>query len=134
MKIAVASKADMISEHFGHCEDLNFYEIVDGKVLNHEFMNNSGYDCKSLPQLIKDKGMEVIIAGGIGKGAVNRCESVGLKVICGIKGSAEKAALEFEAGNLKSTGELCSHHDHHHSHGHHHHHEHGEGHKCGHKH
>ncbi len=127
MKIAVASSNEMVSEHFGHCKNFNFFEIVDGKVISEESVDNPGHDCKALPQFLKDNNMEALISGGIGRGAMNNLIGHSIEVVSGASGLAKEAALEFEKGNLKSSGKICSHdhdHDHHHGHGHGHHHHH----------
>ncbi len=125
MKIAVASKQEMVSEHFGHCPNFNFFEIVDGEILSEKLLDNPGTHCQGLPSFLKENGIEVLIAGGIGKGAMTNCSNRGIKVISGARGLAKEAALAYEKGDLESTGETCSRdhdHDHEHEHGHHHHH------------
>ncbi len=117
MKIGVASSKDMVSEHFGHCANFNFFEIVDGKVISEELVNSPGHDCKGLPMFLKENNVEVLIAGGIGRGAMNGCITQGIEVVSGASGLAKNAAIAFANGNLKSTGALCSHdHGHHHNH------------------
>ena len=32
MKIAVASEKEMVTGHFGHCENFNIYNVVAGKI------------------------------------------------------------------------------------------------------
>ncbi len=135
MKIAVASKQENVSQHFGHCESFNFFEIKNGEMLKAEFVDNPGHDCKAIPQFLKENGIDIVIAGGIGKGAVNNLQRVGIEVISGASGLAKDAAIKYAKGELKSTGELCSHHDH--EHGHHHghsHHSHTHGNSCAHTH
>ncbi len=126
MKIAVASNKDMVSEHFGHCANFNFFEIEDGNLLNEMEVASPGHDCKGLPMFLKQNNIDVLISGGIGKGAMNNCMAVGIEVVSGASGLARDAAISYEKGELKSTGQLCSHdHDHEHGHGHghgHHHH------------
>ncbi len=109
MRIAVASNDKMVSNHFGHCENFNFFEIVDGKILESKFVENPGHDCKGLPSFLKQNNIDVLISGSIGKGAMNNCINEGLEVISGASGLAEVAAVEYEKGNLKSTGKLCDH-------------------------
>ncbi len=121
MKIAVASNKDMVSEHFGHCPNFNFFEVLDGKVVSEELLDNPGTHCEGLPSFLKGNDIEILIAGGIGKGAMANCQAAGITVISGAKGLAKDAALAYEQGNLESTGETCSR-DHDHEHGHHHHH------------
>ncbi len=115
MKIAVASKEHMVSEHFGHCPNFNFFEIVDGNVLKEQFVPSPGHDCQALPQFLKDNGMDVVISGGMGKGAMNNLTTNGLTAVTGARGLAKDAAIAFERGKLVSSGELCSR-DHGHNH------------------
>ncbi len=119
MKIAVASQRDQVSEHFGHCENFNFFEIKDGEVLVEKVVASPGHDCQGLPKFLKENEMEILIAGGIGRGAMEGCKRLGIEVISGAFGSARDAAIAYEAGQLESTGALCSHD---HGDGHHHHH------------
>ena len=72
-----------------------------------------------LPDFIASNGAKVVIAGGMGAGAVNGCNARGMQVITGVTGSPDDAALLFAKGELKSTGSVCSHHgEHHHGEGH----------------
>ena len=32
MKIAVASEKNIVTEHFGHCENFNIFDIEDNKI------------------------------------------------------------------------------------------------------
>ncbi len=109
MKIAVASKEEMVSEHFGHCENFNFFEIVGGEVKSQEMVKSPGHDCHALPSFLKENGIEVLISGGIGKGAMDNCLNQGLEVVTGARGKALDVAVEYEKGNLTSTNELCAH-------------------------
>ena len=72
---------------------------------------------------IASNGAKVVIAGGMGAGAVNGCNARGMQVITGVTGSPDEAALLFAKGELVSSGSVCSHHGDHH---------HGEGHDCSH--
>ncbi len=117
MKIAVASKGALVSEHFGHCENFNFFEIVDGELKSEKMVESPGHDCQGLPKFLKENGIEILISGGMGRGAVLGCENLGIEVVVGATGDAKESAIKFEKGELHSTGALCSHN---HEHGHHH--------------
>ena len=113
MKIAVASEGKMITEHFGHCEGFNIFDTADGMITGSVFVNNPGHRPGFLPNFLNDKGVNVIISGGMGGGAIDIFNDKGIEVIVGASGSAEAAVKSYLAGQLKSTGSVCHQHQHH---------------------
>ena len=86
MKIAVASMGNVVAGHFGHCENFNIFDI--------------------------ENGVNVIIAGGMGEGAVNIFNARNIEVIMGATGVAQEAVERYLRGELKSTGSICHEHQH----------------------
>ena len=113
MKIAVASEKEMVTEHFGHCINFNIYESEGDKIVNSESIDNPGHKPGFLPNFLNDMGVNVIIAGGMGSGAVGIFNEKGIEVITGAQGNAKNAAEEYLQGKLKSTGFVCHEHQHH---------------------
>lgn len=113
MKIAVASEKEKVTEHFGHCENFNIYEIENNKIAKSESIANPGHKPGFLPNFLNDMGVNVIISGGMGGGAVDIFNEKDIEVIVGVTGSAEIAVEEYLKGNLKSTGSICHEHEHH---------------------
>ena len=114
IKIAVASEQEMVTEHFGHCVNFNIYETEDGKITKSESIENPGHRPGFLPNFLNDLGVNVIIAGGMGGGAIEIFDEKGIEVITGAAGKAKAAAEAYLLGTLKSTGSVC--HDHQHAH------------------
>ncbi len=112
MKIAVASEKDMVTEHFGHCENFNIYIAENGKITGSESIPNPGHRPGFLPNFLNDIGVNVIIAGGMGGGAVEIFNEKGIEIITGVTGSAKEAAKGYLEGSLKSTGSVCLEHAH----------------------
>lgn len=112
MKIAVASMKDIISDHFGHCENFNIYEADNGNIKAHDKISNPGHKPGFLPNFLADRGVNVIIAGNMGGGAVEIFHERGIEVIVGASGTAENAVKDYLAGNLKSTDSVCHEHAH----------------------
>ena len=113
MKIAVASEGKMITEHFGHCEGFNIFDTENGHITKIEFVHNPGHRPGFLPNFLGDKGVEVIISGGMGGGAIDIFNERNIEVIVGATGLAEAAVKKYLAGELKSTGSVCHQHAHH---------------------
>ena len=119
MKIAVAAMGEQVSGHFGHCENFNIYEAENGKIVSAESIPNPGHRPGFLPNFLADRGVEVIIAGGMGGGAVEIFNERGVEVVVGASGDSRSAAEAWLCGELKSTGSICHEHERAHECGHH---------------
>lgn len=113
MKIAVASENKMVTEHFGHCESFNIFEAENTQIIKSESVPNPGHKPGFLPNFLNDMGVNVIISGGMGGGAIEIFNEKGIEVITGAKGDARAAAERYLQGVLKSTGSVCHDHQHH---------------------
>lgn len=112
MKIAVASMNDLVAGHFGHCENFIIFEVEEGKLLNKNVIANPGHKPGFLPNFLADMGVEVIIAGGMGGGAVDIFNERNVEVIVGAKGNPTQCVEQYLKGELKSTGSICHAHEH----------------------
>ncbi|MEL7657623.1 MAG: NifB/NifX family molybdenum-iron cluster-binding protein [Bacillota bacterium] len=112
MKIAVASEGKMVTEHFGHCESFLIFEAENGQILESKSYPNPGHRPGFLPNYLNDLGVNVIISGGMGGGAIDIFNEKNIEVIVGAAGSAQTAAEEYLQGKLKSTGSVCHEHQH----------------------
>ena len=131
MKAAVTyDENGMVFQHFGHTERFKVYTIEDGRVLSGEVIDTAGAGHEALAVFLAKQGVDTLICGGIGPGAVNALAMCGIRVFGGITGLADAAAEALARGSLAYNPEPnCDHHDGEHGHGDHCGH-HGEGH-CG---
>lgn len=118
MKIAVASDKAMVAQHFGHCESFIIFNVENNQAQKSETIPNPGHKPGFLPAYLNEMGVNVIISGGMGEGAVNLFNQKGIEVIIGTSGNSEDAANSFVQGNIKSNGSVCEEHGHHHEHQH----------------
>lgn len=112
MKIAVVGKKGIVEGHFGHCEGFTIFTSEDKSITHTETVDNPGHTCKSLPEFLAAQGVDVVISGGMGKGAMEGLKAQGIDPIIGASGDAQMAAETYLQGNLKSTGSLCAGHSH----------------------
>lgn len=113
MKIAVASEKDMVTGHFGHCENFTIFETENNEITKAERIPNPGHKPGFLPNFLNDLGVKVIISGGMGGGAIDIFNEKDIEVIVGAEGKSETAVLAYLKGELKSTGSVCHDHAHH---------------------
>ncbi|MEG1633036.1 MAG: NifB/NifX family molybdenum-iron cluster-binding protein [Oscillospiraceae bacterium] len=111
MKIAVASMGNEVAGHFGHCENFNIYEAEGAAVTAASSIPNPGHRPGFLPNFLGDMGVNVIIAGGMGGGAVEIFNERNIEVIVGAEGGARAAVDSYLRGELKSTGSVCHEHE-----------------------
>lgn len=113
MKIAVASEKNMVTEHFGHCESFSIFEVENNEIIKSESIKNPGHKPGFLPNFLNDLGVNVIISGGMGGGAIEIFNEKGIEVIIGAQGNAKTIVEKYLQGMLKSTGSVCHEHKHH---------------------
>ena len=126
MKIAIpVTKENRIDDHFGHCEYYGVYtiseknEIIDVQTIKSE----QGCGCKSnIAGVLANQGVSIMLAGGIGGGAINVLNNWGIEVIRGCSGLAVEVVKAYVSGNLTDSGESCRQHEQHQGH--------GQGHEC----
>ena len=122
MKIAVPVTVDNhIDSHFGHCESYNVYTISDKNeitdVINVE--SPQGCGCKSdIASVFAEDGVSLMLAGGIGGGAINVLNSQGIEVIRGCSGDATEVVKLYLSGKVEDSGNSCQQHEEHHHGGH----------------
>ena len=66
-----------------------------------------------LPNFLADRGVNVIISGSMGGGAVEIFNERNVEVVVGASGNAKAAVEAYLQGALKSTGSVCHEHQHH---------------------
>ncbi len=111
MKIAVASEGKMVTGHFGHCENFNIFDVEDNKIVKINSIPNPGHKPGFLPNFLNEMGVNVIISGGMGGGAVEIFNEKGIEVVTGASGGAEENTKMYLEGKLKSTGSVCHEHE-----------------------
>ncbi len=113
LRIAIACEDNEITRHFGHCEAFLVYDVENGKIVKEESLPNPGHKPGFLPNYLADRGVNVIISGGMGGGAVDIFNERNVEVIVGAFGDAKAAVEKYLNGKLKTTGSICHDHQHH---------------------
>jgi predicted Fe-Mo cluster-binding NifX family protein len=72
MKIAIPTEGADIFQHFGKSENLTIVEIENSEIKNKSVINTEGNQHGQLPAFLASKGINTVIAGGMGDGARER--------------------------------------------------------------
>lgn len=121
MRVATTYDNGNIFMHFGRSEQFKIYDIQDGKVLNEQVVGTGGTGHGALAGLLANGGVDTLICGGIGGGAINALTQAGIKVYAGAQGNCDACVEALIAGTLAQTGKAtcdCHGHDHEHIHEH----------------
>jgi predicted Fe-Mo cluster-binding NifX family protein len=122
MKIAVpVTRENEIDSHFGHCESYNVFTISDKNEISETKSVESpqGCGCKSdIASVLASDGVTIMLAGGIGGGAINVLNNSGIEVIRGCSGNATEVVKLFLSGSIEDSGSSCHQHEAHQENGH----------------
>jgi predicted Fe-Mo cluster-binding NifX family protein len=108
MKVAISTDRGNVSAHFGRCPSFTLLEIQDGKVVGKEEIQNPGHQPGFLPEFLSNKGVTCIVAGGMGRRAMQFFEQAGIRWILGVQGPVDEVAAKLAQGLLESGESLCT--------------------------
>ena len=112
LRIAVAEMGQEVARHFGLCETFVLFDTENGKITKIDPVPNPGHRPGFLPNFLADRGVKVIIAGGMGGGAVDIFNERDVEVILGAEGDPKANVEKYLRGELESTGSVCHEHEH----------------------
>ena len=100
MRVAISTDGGEVSGHFGRCPSFTIVDLVDGKVIKRDIIDNPGHQPGLIPEFLKGQGVEYIIAGGMGMRAQQFFGEMEIKTIMGITGSVDDVIEKLIAGTL----------------------------------
>lgn len=120
MIIAVPYLQGDVNAHFGSTQAFLIAEAVDGTVEHTSLFEIQGmqHSHSGIAGFLKEQGVSVILAGGMGAPMQQALKQSGFDLWCGVSGPALEAVNAFLRGDIEHSEATCGHH-----HGEHHHHE-----------
>lgn len=112
MKIAVSYANGEVFQHFGKTKFFKIYETEGKRILSGQVVPTDGIGHEALAEFLKGLGVEVVICGGLGDGAMAALTGAGIEVCSGAEGDTDLAVDSYLKGQLVSTGTNCDHHHH----------------------
>ena len=110
MKVAVPMAGGGVASHFGHCEQFALYEVQDQQVRSTRRLSPPPHEPGAFPRWLKEQGVDVVLAGGIGQRAQSLFSQQGIKVVCGTDDSdPTRAVTRYLEGSLTSGPNPCDH-------------------------
>ena len=115
MKIALPSRNNLIDDHFGHCEYFTVFTVNDEKEITtaETIASPAGCGCKSnIAQVLAEMGVNYMLAGNMGDGAVRVLNNSDIEVVRGCSGDVKVVAQNWLAGSITDSGDSCHEHEH----------------------
>jgi predicted Fe-Mo cluster-binding NifX family protein len=112
-KIAIPTREEQVDDHFGHCEFYTIFTVENNAIVNEELiMSPAGCGCKSdiAPKLV-NMGVRLMLAGGMGMGALNVLNYNGIEVVRGCSGNVHEVISLYLKGSVSDSGESCKSHE-----------------------
>ena len=108
MRIAISTDGNIVSAHFGRCPSFTIADIEGNKLIKKEVIANPGHHPGFLPEFLHGKGVNSIIAGGMGQRATSLFAQAGIEAIVGISGSIDEVIDKVIKGTLVGGESLCN--------------------------
>ncbi|MDI3534179.1 MAG: hypothetical protein PWQ82_544 [Thermosediminibacterales bacterium] len=109
MKIAVATDGARVAEHFGRCPEYTIFTVNDGKIESKIVIPNPGHEPGFLPRYLAERGVNCIIAGGMGPRAQGLFEQQNIKTVVGARGLVDEVIDAYLKGQLEVGESTCEH-------------------------
>jgi len=109
MRVAIATDGENVAAHFGRCEGYTIVDIESEKATNQERLSNPGHEPGFLPQFLAERGVNCIVAGGMGPRAQMLFDEKNIDTIVGVQGSISETITALERGSLSGGETLCNH-------------------------
>ena len=108
MRVAISTDGDSVSTHFGRCPSFTIVDIENGRVTSKTVVSNPGHQPGFIPQFLHEKGVNCIIAGGMGMRATGFFNELGIQAIVGISGEIGEVIEKLQKGTLEGGESLCN--------------------------
>ncbi|MDD5556994.1 MAG: NifB/NifX family molybdenum-iron cluster-binding protein [bacterium] len=108
MKHAISTDGDFVSAHFGRCPHFTIVSVEGGEVRSAETIPNPGHHPGFLPQYLHERGVECIVAGGMGPRAQQLFAEKGIGAVLGVEGRVADVIDRLRRGELTGGASMCS--------------------------
>ena len=112
MIVAVPYLQGNVNAHFGSTQAFLVAHTTDGEVEHTSIFELQGlqHNHAGIAGFLKEQGVEVILAGGMGAPMQQALKGVGFEVLCGVSGPALEAVDAFLRGEIEPSDVTCGHH------------------------
>jgi predicted Fe-Mo cluster-binding NifX family protein len=107
MKVAIATDNNQVSAHFGRCQHYTIFEVDGKEVKGKTVVDTPGHQPGMLPPFLSQKGVNIVIAGGMGPRAQNLFRQMNIEPITGVSGKVDEVIHAFLQDRLETGDSTC---------------------------
>lgn len=111
MKFAIPLAMGKLTAHFGHCREFAMITVEDKNITGVEKLVPPPHEPGVLPVWLKEQGVSVVIAGGMGGRAQQLLAASNIQVVTGAPVEDPEILVTQYLGNTLITGENACGHD-----------------------
>ena len=113
MKYAMPVSSSRLMSHFGQADEFMLLDVgQDGGVTEKETIKVTPHSCGTLPGELAQRGVSVVLAGGMGMGPRMAFQQSNIEVVLGITElDPEKAVVAHANHTLENGVNICDHGD-----------------------
>jgi ATP-binding protein involved in chromosome partitioning len=113
MTVAIPVSGGLLASHFGHSESFVLFSVQDQTIGQRREVTAPAHRPGAFPRWLKEQGVDLLIAAGIGRHAQELLEELDVTVVCGaFPQDPEEALRQYLAGSLETGDGGCDHHHH----------------------
>jgi Mrp family chromosome partitioning ATPase/predicted Fe-Mo cluster-binding NifX family protein len=110
LKIAIPLAEGRLCNHFGHCEQFALIDLQGKNIIQKVMVTPPPHEPGLLPRWLGEKGVDLIIAGGMGQRAISLFNERGIKVLTGAPQLPPEELVAQYVHQALITGEnVCDH-------------------------
>ena len=112
MRIAIPTVEDKLSMHFGHCQAFALIDVDEEgkKIIGRETTPAPPHQPGLLPKWLKARGVDMVIAAGMGQRAQSLFAHEGISLMVGAPSDTPDAVVaSFLNGTLETGVNACDH-------------------------
>ena len=110
MKFAIPLARGLLCAHFGHSENFAVVETDEGQIKSKELLAPPPHEPGVLPRWLDELGVDVVIAGGMGRRALDLFDQKGIQVAVGAPSAPPETLVEeYLKGTLTTGQNICDH-------------------------
>ena len=110
MKIAIPTVEGKLCLHFGHCQHFAIVSVENGEIGGTEMLEPPAHEPGVLPKWLREQGVDVIIASGMGTRAQGFFGQYGIEVVVGAQpDEPQKIVRAYLDGALATGDNVCEH-------------------------
>ena len=107
---AIPTAQGMLCQHFGHCEVFQLLTVKDNKIVDSKSVEPPAHEPGLLPRWLAERGVKMVIAGGMGQRAQDFFNQYGIQVIVGASVlKPEEVVTQYLEQTLQTGQNVCDH-------------------------